>query len=93
MKKLSDPNEKIELVNLLAVFRLEMKKLREQLNKKGYVCRYCGKQDPKPLCGNCPYSPHPNKCNEFIKSYKNTLQPISHRVFDQLLNTKTYIWR
>lgn len=51
MKKLSDPNEKIELANLLAVFRLEMKKLREQLNKKGYICRYCGKQAPKPHGG------------------------------------------
>ena len=68
MKKLSDPNEKIELVNLLAVFRLEMKKLRDQLNKKGYICRYCGKQSPKPHGGKCPYSPHPNKCHEFIKA-------------------------
>lgn len=68
MKKLSDPNEKIELTNLLAIFRLEMKKLREQLNPKGYVCRYCGKQVPKPHDGKCPYSPHPNKCHEFIKA-------------------------
>ena len=37
MKKLSDPNEELNIANLLAVFRLEMKKLREQLNKKGYV--------------------------------------------------------
>ena len=51
MKKLSDPNEKIELTNLLAIFRLEMKKLREQLSPKGYVCRFCGKQVPKPLGG------------------------------------------
>lgn len=36
MKKLSDPNEELNIANLLAVFRLEMKKLREQLNKKGY---------------------------------------------------------
>ena len=35
MKKLTDPNEELNIANLLAVFRLEMKKLREQLNKKG----------------------------------------------------------
>lgn len=69
MKKLSDPNEDIELANLLAVFRLEMKKIREQLNKKkGFVCRYCGKQALKPHGGKCPHSPHPNKCHEFIKA-------------------------
>lgn len=65
-----DPNEKIELANLMAVFRLEMKKLREQISKKkGFVCRYCGKQALKPHGGKCPYSPHPNKCHEFIKDF------------------------
>ena len=70
MKKLTDPNEKIELANKMAEMKetLEMKKLQEQLNKKGYVCRYCGKQAPKPHGGKCPYSPYPNKCHEFIKA-------------------------
>lgn len=35
---------------------------------KGFVCRYCGKQSLKPHGGKCPYSPHQNKCHEFIKA-------------------------
>lgn len=66
MKKDLDLNDDIQIANMMAVFRLEMKKLREQLNKKSFVCRYCGKQAPKPHGGKCPYSPHKNKCHEFI---------------------------
>lgn len=61
------PDEDLNATNLMAVFRLEMKKMREQLNKKkGFVCRFCGKQALKPHGGKCPYSPHQNKCHEFI---------------------------
>ena len=66
MKKDLDLNDDIQIANMMAVFRLEMKKLREQLNKKSFVCRYCGKQAPKPHGGKCPYSPHENRCHEFI---------------------------
>lgn len=70
MKKTTmTPDEDLNIANFLAVFKLEMKKLREQLNKKkGFVCRYCGKQALKPHGGKCPYSPHGNKCHEFIKN-------------------------
>lgn len=68
MKKVLSSQEDIEQANLIAVFRLEMKKLREQLNKKkGFVCRYCGKQALKPHGGKCPHSPHANHTHEFIK--------------------------
>lgn len=80
MKKLSDPNEKIELANLLAVFRLEMKKLREQLNKKGYICRYCGKQAQNHTEVSVPTVHIPINVTNLSK-HKNTLQPISRRVF------------
>ena len=66
MKKDLDLNDDIQIANMMAVFRLEMKKLREQLNKKSFVCRFCGKQATKPHGGKCPYSPHKNKCHEFI---------------------------
>jgi len=69
MKKVLSSQEDIEQANLIAVFRLEMKKLHEQLNKKkGFVCRYCGKQALKPHGGKCPHSPHANHTHEFIKS-------------------------
>lgn len=42
-----------------------MKRCRK---KNRCICRYCGKQAPKPHGGKCPYSPHPNKCHEFIKA-------------------------
>ncbi len=67
MKKVLSSQQDIEQANLIAVFRQEMQKLREQLNKKkGFVCRYCGKQALKPHGGKCPHSPHANKCHEFI---------------------------
>lgn len=42
--------------------------LKDLERKKGFVCRYCGKQASKPHGGKCQYSPHPNKCHEFIKA-------------------------
>lgn len=68
MKKFTDPNEKIELANLFGGFPIGDEKAPRTVDKKGYVCRYCGKQAPKPHGGKCPYSPHPNKCHEFIKA-------------------------
>lgn len=69
MKKVLSSQEDIEQANLIAVFRQEMKKLREQLNKKkGFVCRYCGKQALKPHGGKCPHSPHANHTHEFIRA-------------------------
>jgi len=61
------PDEDLNIANLMVVFHKEMQKLREQLNKKkGFVCRYCGKQALKPHGGKCPHSPHANHTHEFI---------------------------
>ncbi len=68
MQKILNLSDTVQTDNLTAVFRMEMQKLRKQLNKKkSFVCRYCGKQAPKPHGGKCPYSPYKNKCHEFIE--------------------------
>lgn len=41
--------------------------IKDTVDFSHYICRYCGKQALKPHGGKCPYSPHPNKCHEFIK--------------------------
>lgn len=80
MKKLSDPNEKIELANLLAVFRLEMKKLREQLNKRAIFAAIVASKPQNHTEVSVPTVHIPINVTNLSK-HKNTLQPISRRVF------------
>lgn len=66
-------DKELRAVNEIAYLKQEIKKLKLLLQKiagmqRNYVCRYCGKQATKPHGGKCPYSPHTNKCHEFIKA-------------------------